>query len=97
MPGFAEFAAAPEVGDDVDAAALEPEFAGEVEARLHVDSIAAVAVEDGGGTAIGDEFVGADDVEWDGSPIRTFREGAFDGDAAEIDGRGGCQRGGAGL
>ena len=44
VPFLAELAAAADVGDDIDPAAIEPEPPGKIERRRHADAVTAVAI-----------------------------------------------------
>src|SRR5262249_35882356 len=63
VPFFAEFAAASEVGNGIDAALVQPDAANEVEARHLAAAVAAVAVENARVPAVKPCAFLANDVE----------------------------------
>ncbi len=86
VPFLAEFAAAADVSDGVDAAAVEPETVFEIERGAHAVAVAAVGVEEGRVGAV--EFGAFAAEDGDGDAGAVFADGEFaDGfDVAEVDG-----------
>lgn len=88
VPILAEFAAAADVSDGVDAAAVEPEPVFEIEGWPHAVAVAAVGVEEGGVGAVEFCAFAAEDADGDSGAVLADGEFADGFDVAEVDGRG---------
>ena len=93
MPLFTVFATAADIGDDVDAATVEPQAMLEIKARSHADAVAAVGVKKRGIVAVELRAFAAQDVDGDFCAVLADGEFAHRFNVAEVHRRGVEKRG----